>query len=72
MAESILIYGKDTWPFTIKAREAYQKEGKTVDYFNVIIQPDKLSEMLVYSKGIRKIPVIVEKGKVMTGFGGSW
>jgi glutaredoxin 3 len=33
--------------------------------------PVKLKEMLLHSKGIRKVPVIVEDGKVSIGYGGS-
>jgi hypothetical protein len=32
--------------------------------------PD-LDEMLVHSKGVRKVPVIVEDGRVTIGFGGT-
>jgi len=31
----------------------------------------KLEEMLQHSKGVRKVPVIVEDGKVTIGYGGS-
>jgi glutaredoxin len=33
--------------------------------------PIKLEEMLLHSKGSRKVPVIVEGGKVSIGYGGS-
>jgi glutaredoxin 3 len=33
--------------------------------------PVKLEEMLMHSKGVRKVPVIVENGKVSIGYGGS-
>jgi len=32
---------------------------------------DKLDEMLVYSKGVRKVPVIVEGKEVSIGYGGA-
>jgi hypothetical protein len=32
--------------------------------------PD-LDEMLVHSKGARKVPVIVEEGRVTIGYGGT-
>jgi hypothetical protein len=32
---------------------------------------DLLQEMLKLSNGIRKVPVIVEEGKVEVGYGGS-
>jgi len=31
----------------------------------------KLEEMLALSGGVRKVPVIVEEGKVTVGYGGS-
>lgn len=31
----------------------------------------KLDEMLKHSGGVRKVPVIVEKGNVTIGYGGS-
>jgi glutaredoxin 3 len=31
----------------------------------------KLEEMLQLSKGVRKVPVIIEDGKVSIGYGGS-
>jgi glutaredoxin len=33
--------------------------------------PKKLEEMLLHSKGVRKVPVIVEREKVSIGYGGS-
>ena len=70
MAEKILIFGKDTWPFTTAAREAYMKTGKDFDYISVISDSRKLESMLKYSDGVRKIPVIVDQGKVTIGFDG--
>lgn len=73
MAEKILIFGKDTWPHTVKAREAYEKEGRDVSYFNVVSDPDQLNNMLKYSNGNRQVPIIVDGDKVITGFDGkSW
>jgi len=34
-------------------------------------EKEKLEEMLKYTKGIRKVPVIVEKGTVTIGYGGT-
>jgi glutaredoxin len=38
---------------------------------DVVREPDKLGEMLKYSKGVRKVPVIVEGKKVEIGYGGT-
>jgi glutaredoxin len=40
-------------------------------YYDVSADGAKLEEMLKYSKGVRKVPVIVEDGKVTVGFEGS-
>jgi glutaredoxin 3 len=45
--------------------------GDNAHYFDVMTDSSKLEEMLKYSDGIRKVPVIVEKGRVMIGYGGT-
>ena len=73
MSDKILLFGKDAWPYTRAAREAFAKEGRRVDYYNVIKEPKYLNAMLTYSKGARKVPVIVEGETVSIGFdGGTW
>ena len=67
MAQNIMIYGKAGWPYTAKARSDFA----TAEYFDVKVSPEKLGEMLRYSKGVRKVPVIVEGEKVTVGYGGS-
>jgi hypothetical protein len=39
-------------------------------YFDVKVDAGKLDEMLKYSKGVRKVPVIVENGAVTIGYHG--
>lgn len=70
MEEKVLIFGKNTWPFTTAAREAYLKNGRNVEYIDVLSDAAKLDTMLKYSNGRRKVPIIVEKGKVTIGFNG--
>ncbi len=73
MADKILIYGKDAWPYTKAAREAFKKQGEKVEYHDVRQDADKLKDMLEYSDGKRKVPVIVDQDKVTIGFnGGTW
>jgi glutaredoxin len=67
MAQKITIYGEAGCPFTEKARTSYKK----AQYFDVKQDAVKLEEMLQYSKGVRKVPVIVAGGKVSIGYGGS-
>jgi len=69
MSEKVIIFGKAGWPFTEKARSAY---GGTAKYFDVKSDSTKLEEMLKHSGGIRKVPVIIEEGKVTIGYGGAW
>ena len=73
MSEKVLIFGKDAWPYTRAAREAYAKGGKKFDYMDVVSDPDQLDAMLKHSNGVRKVPVIVDEGEVIIGFdGGTW
>lgn len=67
MKNKIIIYGTDTCPFCIQAREAY---GDRAVYINVNEDPKKLEEMLVYSGGKMQVPVIVDGDKVTVGFAG--
>jgi glutaredoxin 3 len=69
MAEKVIIFGKSGWPYTDKARSAY---GKNAEYVDVKAESDKLEEMLEYSGGVRKVPVIVQGEKVTVGYGGTW
>lgn len=73
MSAKILLFGKDAWPYTRAAREAFAKEGRQVDYYNVVKEPKNLDTMLKHSNGARKVPVIVEGETVTIGFdGGTW
>ncbi len=69
MADKVIIYGKSSWPYTNKARSAY---GDKATYVDVANDKEKLEEMLKVSKGVRKVPVIVEGEKVEIGYGGTW
>jgi glutaredoxin 3 len=42
-----------------------------VDYRNVKKASALLDEMLAHSRGRREVPVIVEKGRVTIGYGGT-
>ena len=42
-----------------------------VDFRDVREDPQALEEMLKLTKGVRKVPVLVEAGQVTLGFGGS-
>ena len=70
MEEKVLIFGKNTWPFTTAAREAFLKNGSGVEYIDVLSDAGKLDIMLKYSDGKRKVPIIVDRGEVTIGFNG--
>ena len=53
------------------AREDYGQRGYSVQYFDVKKNADRLTEMLSYSGGERRVPTIVEGGRVTIGFGGT-
>ena len=53
------------------AREDFGQRGTAVLYYDVKKDPARLKEMLGYSNGQRKVPTIVEDGKVTIGFGGT-
>ena len=67
----VLIFGKDTCPYTNAARDHYSSKGAAVEYLNVKKSAADLERMLGYSRGERRVPVIVEDGKVTIGFGGT-
>lgn len=68
MDKKIVIYGKDGCPYTDQARLSY---GDRAEFINVKNDPSKMQEMLKLSGGQRRVPVIVEDGKVSVGYGGS-
>ena len=68
---SVLIYGKDACPYTTAAREDHAKRKIAFEYVNVLADPAKLKEMLKHSKGVRKVPVIVDGASVTIGFNGT-
>ncbi len=70
MREKVIIYGKDTCPYTTAAREEYAKKGYDVDYVDVKASPENMDRMLKVSQGSRVVPVIVEGGMVRSGYGG--
>ena len=68
---SVLIYGKDHCPYTAAAREDYAKRKVAFEYIDVLADGTKLKEMLKHSKGVRKVPVIVDGASVTIGFNGT-
>ena len=68
----VLIFGKNGCPYTQNARDDYAARNVPAEYINVKKNPAELERMLTYSKGARRVPVIVEEnGTVTIGFGGT-
>jgi len=70
--DKTIIFGKDLWPYTAAAREAYARRKIPFEYLNVLEDDQALARMLKLANGRRQVPVIFEAGKVSIGFGGSW
>ena len=67
----VLIFGKDGCPYTQAARDHYAAGNVPFEYLNVKKNRSDLDKMLEYSKGARRVPVIVDGDKVTIGFGGT-
>jgi glutaredoxin len=68
----VLIFGKDGCPYTQAALDDYAARKTPAQYIDVKKNPAELERMLTYSKGARRVPVIVEEGGSVTiGFGGT-
>jgi glutaredoxin len=67
----VLIFGKENCPYTAAARDHYASRDIEVEYIDVKQSRTELERMLGYSSGHRRVPVIVEDGKVTIGFGGT-
>ena len=71
MDSTVLIYGKNSCPYTQAARREFSKKNVSVEYKDVLEDDAYMTEMLKYSKGKRLVPVIVEGEKITVGFGGT-
>lgn len=71
MADEVIIYGKDSCPYTVAARDDCRDRGVAFRYINVKKDPQGLETMLRLTNGRRQVPVIVEAGRVTVGFGGT-
>jgi glutaredoxin len=67
----VLIFGKDGCPYTQSARDHYAGKNIPFEYLNVKKSAADLDRMLTYSKGARRVPVIVDGDTVTIGFGGT-
>ena len=60
----VVIYGKAGCPHTKRALDAHPGAR----FIDVLMSPADLEKMMELSGGLRKVPVIVEDGKVSIGF----
>jgi glutaredoxin 3 len=67
----VVIYGKNSCPYTQAARDDFAKRGVAIEYVDVKKNAADLQRMLELSGGRRAVPVIVENGQVTIGFGGT-
>ena len=65
----VTIYTKTGCPYCAAACKYLEERGTPFQEINVSLQPDKKEELIKVSGG-RKVPVIVEGGKVTVGFNG--
>lgn len=67
----VIIYGKDSCPYTADALASYKARGASVEYVDVTRDPAALERVLSLTRGGRRVPVIVEGERVTVGFGGT-
>lgn len=71
MPDEVIIYGKDSCPYTRAAIDDYQGREIPFRYINVKKDKSELENMLALTRGKRLVPVIVEGGRITIGFGGT-
>ncbi len=69
--EPVQVYGKEGCGYTAAARRDYADRGFPVEYFDVKADPAAMARFLELSGGERRVPLIVERGRVTVGFGGT-
>jgi glutaredoxin 3 len=71
MEDKVLIFGQDLCQYTSAARANFARRKIPFEYINVLEDDAGLERMLALTQGRRKIPVIVDAGKITVGFGGT-
>lgn len=64
------IYTKPGCPYCAAAKDSLEKRGVAYQEVNAAGNPAALQEMLKLNNGQRRVPTIVEDGKVRVGFEG--
>lgn len=65
----VTLYTKNGCPYCKAARELLIKRGLEFIEINLTENPDKIDELAKLSE-TRKVPVVVENGKVTVGYNG--
>lgn len=73
MAEkaAVEIFGKEECGYTTAARRDYAARGFEVRYFDVKRDPAAMARFLELGEGQRRVPLILDRGRVEIGFGGT-
>jgi len=66
---AVTIYTKNGCPYCEAAKASFKQQKTEYNEINVSEVPEKIDE-LVKIAGVRKVPVIVDNGKVSVGFNG--
>ena len=66
----VVIYTKPGCPYCAAAKEHYREKKIPFEEIDVIGNPAAQKKLLALSGGERKVPVIVDKGKVTVGWDG--
>jgi glutaredoxin len=69
--EPVQIFGKGSCAYTNAARQSYAGRGYQVEYLDVKADPAAMARFLELSGGARRVPLIVERGRVTVGFDGT-
>lgn len=67
----VTIYGKESCPYTTRARDDFARRGYEVEYVDLREDASRIPEAMSWSGGRRAVPIIVEDGKGTVGFGGT-
>lgn len=66
----VTIYTKEGCPYCAAAKDHYTEQGIAFKEIDINDTPGAKDEVLRLTGGTRIVPVIVENGRVTTGFGG--
>ena len=64
------IFTKPGCPYCEAARDDFRRKGIQFDEYNVKASRDELRRMVELNGGLRRVPTIVQDGKVTVGFQG--